>query len=132
MARCKLWVQSADWTTNLRADRIVALRLWPAPSAEESNDLCHLEALTADEIADPDRSAVRLCSAKRDVFIEHAMRELMKLIAEHVDSRYGGVIDCCDGEMAAENRFSSMFNFTPFREPPDPGPWGGEAAQPPP
>jgi hypothetical protein len=136
VARCKLWVQSADWNTNLRADRIVALRLWPGASAEESGQLCHLEAITADEIADPSRRGVRLCSASRDVFIETAMTDLMKLIAEHIDSRFGGIIDCCDEETADEAGIHGLFNFTPFREPPEPPGdlgdfFGGKAAQPP-
>jgi hypothetical protein len=124
-------VQSADWNNNLRADRIVALRLWPGQSAEESHEPCHLEAITADEITDPDRPGVRLCTGKYGIFAEGALHELMKLIAEHIDSRYGGVIDCCDQEMAVQSGFPSLFHFAPFREPPGSDFFGGgKAARP--
>jgi hypothetical protein len=121
-------VQSADWHTNLRADRIVALRLWPISSDEGSaEELCHLEAITADGIADPDHPGVRLCSATRGNLYEHAQTELMKLIAEHVDDRYGGIIVCCDEKMAVESgsEASDLFEFTPFREPPGSDFFGG-------
>ena len=86
-----------------------------------------------DEIADPSRPGVRLCSAQYDVFVDGALTELMKLIAEHIDSRYGGIIDCCDEKLADEAGVHGLFNFTPFRKPPGPGsPGGRQATQPPP
>jgi hypothetical protein len=132
MARCKLWVQSADWNTNLRADRIVGLRLWPGSPGAEPDDLCHLEAITADGIADPGRPGVRLCSASHGVLVESAQAALMRLIAEHAGDRYGGIINCCDEKMAVESgsEASDLFEFTPFREPPLDSFFGGKAAQP--
>jgi hypothetical protein len=126
-------VQSADWNTNLRADRIVALRLWgPGSEDEESTDLCHLEAITADGIADPSRPGVRLCSGGRTGWVEGGLTELLKLIAENIDNRYGGIIDCCDEQTAVDGGFPSLFHFTPFREPPPGSDFfgGGKAAQP--
>ena len=80
---------------------------------------------------------MRLCSAKYDGWVDTALTALMKLIAEHVDSRYGGIIDCCDEKTMVEAGLDGLFHFTPFREPPGPPGdlgdfFGGKAAQPPP
>jgi hypothetical protein len=131
VARCKLWVQSNDWLASLRADRIVALRVRTTRVDGGPGTRFHLDAVTADAVADDGLVGVELCSGTFDEFADLVPNELMRLIALHTDSRHGGVIECCNEEEMLESDSHRMPCFSPFPGP-DSGRPGSEAPARPP
>jgi hypothetical protein len=114
---CKLWVQSANWQTAIRADRILGLRVTAAPGTSDLYDPFRLEAVTADPVGEHGATFVRLGPGKMETFPEDTAQTLARLIAQHIDDPDGGIIHCSDEDVAERDGLKArLFEFRSFAE----------------
>ncbi|GAA0651260.1 hypothetical protein GCM10010174_88720 [Kutzneria viridogrisea] len=100
---CKLWVQD-NWTrTAVRADQIVTIRVVPAAASSATSSIrWQVEVVTRCPAAGDGGTTVALCRGSHEDIEMDLLSVLVELIATHLDTPNGGVINCVDELIARD------------------------------